>query len=387
MIIEGFVIWGIAVRRIVAALAAVATTACAGSSLTSAHRPAASARTSAASTAVPWSSIGPGWFLVSVDAPTTHLLLVDPAGRRYPVFTSSRANDRVVGWSGDGQRVLLQLDGDRIWPERTDVVDLRDGQEWRPVLPAGTGLFGFTRPRGLGLLTAMSTRQADGGFAHYRIERRSLTGADPVRLANDVVNDGHGEHALFTSDGTQLVVNDGGHITVVANATGDTVRSLVNSEGCHPVRMWDATRVLARCSSTLRLVPINGGSPQVLVRTSRRGPNYVDVDAFRLPNGLYTDSLGACGSEFVGHLGADGHVLQVVVPHTVGNTVPLTALGKRIAVAAVQGCEGPDVPSLLWFDPVTGGEQVIWAPRRGDHRAAFVPFQADDVAPAEARLP
>jgi hypothetical protein len=79
-------------------------------------------------------------------------------------------------------------------------------------------------------------------------------------------------------------------------------------------------------------------------------------------------------------------VKPVPVPHTVGNTQPLTEWNGRLAIAAVRGCEGPDVASLLWFDPVSKAEQVLWSPRRGDRNAQFIPFQQADVAPTQAGL-
>src|SRR5438270_4440074 len=122
---------GWAVRRLVAVAAALTavTTACSGSavhrvsapapiasptpsgavtpgvtsSASAPARPAPTVRHFAAAAGVPWASIGPGWFLAVVDSRSTRLLLVDPHGKHYAVYTAS-GQRRIDGWSGDGQR-------------------------------------------------------------------------------------------------------------------------------------------------------------------------------------------------------------------------------------------------------------------------------------------
>jgi len=322
----------------------------------------------AAATGVPWSSVGPGWFLVAVDGKTTRLLLVDPTGHHYPVYTAGRSGMTVTGWSGDGQRVLLQQLYTRR-PQPTYVVDLRTGREWQPRLPAHASVFGFTAPNGLGLLTAAVTGFSSGSPSGYRIERRGLDGGDPVALSSDLVAE-HGEvtpNAVYLPSGTALVVGEAGRLVLVDNATGQPVHAIPGSSDCTSRRMWDATHVLAGCPHGLTLLSITDGPGRILVRPhSNKGPDYDDVDVWSLGGALYTRSLGACGYEFVGRVDADGHVHEMPIPHTVGNTIPLAVWNGRLAVQARQGCEGPDAPSLLWFDPSTGAEQVLWSPQRGD---------------------
>jgi len=344
----------------------------------------------AVSAAVPWSTVGPGWFLVSVRATTTALVLVDPTGRHYPVYTAPSSHWHVVAWSGDGHRVLLQTDR-RDFPGTTEIVDLESGLTWRPSLPTGTGVLGFTRPEGLGLLTAAVSEHEENSYTHYRIERRSLYGGDAVVISRNLVPDTYTQHVVYTVDGAHVVVGSGKRLVLVANATGAVGRTLGPTGKCtSPIRMWDATHVLAACSSSLALVPLDGSKVVPIVRTnSKHGPDYKDVDVFRTADGeLYTDSLGACGSEFVGHVDGNGRVSQTQVPHATENTVPLDVRADRVAVEAELGCEGPEhVPSLFWWDPASGAEQVIWAPQHGDRGADFLPFQSGYVAPAQAWLP
>lgn len=341
---------------------------------------------------MPWWSVGPGWFLVSVDSPARHLLLVDPDGRHFPVFDVSSHSWQVVGWSGDGQRVLLQADT-RRFPAATEVVDLRTGRMWRPILPHGVGVVGFTRPLGLGLLTAVVSKQEDGSDTHYRVERRSLYGADPVVLSRDVVPDMYAQHLVYTPDGAHVVTTIAGQLSLVSNATGAVVRTLGPAQMCSsPVRMWDVTHVLALCSTGLYLQPLDGGSPAPLVSPdTRHGPDDVDINVFRTSGGgLYTDSLGACGYEFVGRVGRNYRVHETKIPNVTQNSKPLAVRGSTVAVEAVLGCEEPQkpqAPSLFWWDPKTGHEQVIWAPKQGDQDADFIPFQSPYAAPLQAWLP
>ena len=339
----------------------------------------------APATDVPWSAIGPGWFLVAVDRhrvrPQLQLLLVGSTGHRYRVYTSPRGTHRsVVGWSGDGQRVLLEDAYSRR--HVTYVVDLRAGRAWRLDLPADVQAAGFTLPRGQGLLTTADTDLA----IRYRLERRDLYGRRPVVLSTNATGIG-----VYVPRGTALLVPEGRRLTLVSNMDGRPLRTLPGSQGCFPVRMWDATTVLAHCPTSLSLFSLTGGASTVLLRpAAQRGHGYQgqdidDVDAWLLPDGLYTYALGACGYRFIGRMKSNGHIDPVRIPDTAGNTVPVTAWRGRLAVAAIQGCEGPAVPSLLWFDPTTKAEQVLWAPRSGDLDPQFVPYQASDVAsPIEA---
>ena len=213
-----------------------------------------------------------------------------------------------------------------------------------------------------------------------------------LSLPNLDPHDFYTQHVVYTPDGSDVVTKVGGRLSLVANATGDVVRPLGPAGMCSaPVRMWDETHVLAECSSGLFLEPLTGGNPvPLIVSHSQHGPDYLDINAFRTSDGgLYTDSLGACGYEFVGHVGHNGRVSETKIPNAKQNTLPRAVRGTTVAVEAVLGCEGPQkyqVPSLFWWDPKTDHEQVIWAPRRGDRGAAFVPFQSNFTAPLQAWL-
>src|SRR5579862_107735 len=102
---------------------------------------------------VPWSSVGPGWLLAKWGRAHLHvdgLVLISPTGTRY--LLSTTAPGELDGWSGDGQRALLEtFPIKQNVPQQFNVVDLRTGATIDSfVFPTSNAVLGpagtFTRP-------------------------------------------------------------------------------------------------------------------------------------------------------------------------------------------------------------------------------------------------
>jgi hypothetical protein len=136
--------------------------------------------------------------------------------------------------------------------------------------------------------------------------------------------------------------------------------------GCWPARWWNARTILAECEARgndlgrLWLVPAGGGKPAALTPQRKpSGPDYGDLDAWRLTSGLYLQSAGACGTLEFNKQAPNGSVSPVKVPGTLNlSTRILTALGPRLLIEAITGCGGSQ--SLLWFNPGTKAEQWLF---------------------------
>jgi TolB protein len=137
---------------------------------------------------------------------------------------------------------------------------------------------------------------------------------------------------------------------------------------CSPVRWWDGRTVLASCtppdssSWQLWLVPVSGARPKALTppRNPARSGDFGDLDAWRLPSGLYVQAAGACGVLHIFRQAPGGSIRLVTVPHTSGDNRVLTARGSRLLVQAPSDCTGS--VSLLWYDPGTKAEQWLIRP-------------------------
>jgi TolB protein len=137
---------------------------------------------------------------------------------------------------------------------------------------------------------------------------------------------------------------------------------------CSPVRWWDGGTVLASCEppdSSIRqlwLVPVSGARPKALTRPHdpRTTGDFGDLDAWRLPSGLYLQAAGACGVLHIYRQARNGSIKLVIPPHTTDDNRVLTARGSRLLVQAPTDCIGS--VSLLWYDPGTQAEQWLIRP-------------------------
>lgn len=351
--------------------------------------------------AIPWGTVGPGWF-VTLWAPhaafagfpppanwqhqPTTVFLVDPVGGRYRVSTlPAPSYYELLDWSGDGRRVLLETPS--TGGERAEVEDvsLATGGILHRFPASADASYQYTRPDGLAVLVSAA---GDGPGEAGSLVRDSLAGARQLTYPDRFPGVGPlapglaGQGGVLPSlDGTQVVVETTKRLALLAN-DGTFVRALGPSgEMCTPVRWWDAADILATCQPSasgaaqvpaLWLVPRAGGEPRKL--TSPAGHDLGDLDGWEVGGTVYTQAAGACGTEFLARRGPGGHMTPVPVPNTSGNDVHVVgAYGARLALQAMLGC-GAD-KSLFWFDPARSTEtDLLGSPLNGGTVLAALPY-------------
>ncbi len=332
--------------------------------------------------AVPWSEVGQGWMLATwspvpglhpgespppgsptYQTATTTLYLVDPQGGRYPITTfpppGEGSRPQLVDWSGDGTRALFSTDENG----KTGVteVDLRNGTKTEFTVD-GTGFIArYTRPDGKAVLL-----DTPKGLGSGSLERVDLVGNH--QLTYPVGQDFQGY--LATPDGTRLVLGSASGLAIMGNdgAVGKAL-PIAGQKDCAPTRWWDAASMIAltRCGSStgsqLWLVPIDGGTPTALTAPNHadHGPDYGDLNAWKLPAGTYLQAEGACGVIFLAKLNGDGTTSPVSVPevHT-GSVVVIGVHGGDLDLQARAGCGGGQ--ALIDFNPAAGTSTVLLGP-------------------------
>ncbi len=332
----------------------------------------------AGAASIPWSQVGPGWFLsewasvapseTSGPAKRYVLYLVDPQGGRYAITTLANQGRDLVGWSGDGRRALFETETSTS--SVVTVLDLPSGRSDTFTIPgAGQQSVGFTEPAGLALI--VSGQGPAAGPSHVR--RLSLNGAlehtYPTSFpgAGDLNGD-----LVYSPDGTELVLGTTGGFEVVAN-NGRPVRYIplsARAGACQPTRWWAPGVVLASCTRPnsgvplLWLVPTDGQAPSPLTLTPKRGSgDYGDVDAWSLPGGDYVQVLGACGYIYLGRRDGADRTVPVRVPGVAGDksVYVLGATNDQLALTASFSCS-PGSVSLLWFNPATNETRPLLGP-------------------------
>jgi hypothetical protein len=327
---------------------------------------------------VPWSQVGPGWTLSAwnpdkpsgkrsplggeeQDPTPTTLFLVDPAGGRYAMDTlpvpapGSAQPDALLGWSGDGQRALL----DNSMSSDVAVVDLSTGTSQEFSLGAGTRALGFTSPDGLAILA-----NAGSNPSRPRLERFSLTG-QLEHVYPSTFTGGHyynGSDAVESPSGTQLAVSTSGPVELMAN-DGQVIRSLpvsASAGSCVPLRWWSQADLLATCMSAstgtprLWLVPASGAAPSPLTSATPARGDLGDLNAWSLPSGTYVQDAGACGYLYVAKLLPSTQTTPVTVPGVPSgySSIVLGSYGSDLAIQANGACAGQS--RVMWFNPGSG---------------------------------
>lgn len=120
-----------------------------------------------------------------------------------------------------------------------------------------------------------------------------------------------------------------------------------------------------RVAPRLWLVPASGAQPTALTaQRDGEGPDLGDIDAWRLPSGLYLQAASGCGVIYIAKQASDGSAVTVNVPQTTGNDNQIvTADGGKLLVRAQTSCEPSS--SLLWFTPTTNAVQMLMHPPSG----------------------
>ena len=312
-----------------------------------------------AASLVPVSKVGLGWSIAEYStAPippkkgkgVTTLYAVSPQGKKYkfyswPAASQSAASYQVVDWSGDGQRVLVanfRNDFEQISVATGKVID-------KFKLPNGVAAVGYTRPQGENVLAA---DPLGDGFRRY-----DFTG----HLTQVLTTKGFA--AIESPDGTSVIVGTKSGLQEVSNsgAVIKNVNTPIGVVGCQPQRWWNATTVLANCNAKhgpgaprLWLFSMTTGHVSALT-AQRSGPilDQGDIDAWKLTSGVYLQSLGPCGVEYVGNLAGKKVSLPGV---SYASYHIVTGQGSSLLVEADNGCSAG--ASLVWFNP--GAKKVSW---------------------------
>lgn len=338
-------------------------------------RKAAAGQASASSSAVPWAAVGPGWVLDTYSAGTkarpapTTLYLVSPAGAKYPLHSwpaSKTPVPTLVAWAGDKTQALFEMHSADGLPDGYGELSLTTGAMTRMAFAsASTTPIGYTLPAGTQLLGITQNAQST------TIARYTRAGV----LVKTLVTVGQALGASYSPDGTELAVAGQGGLLLVSNAGGVPRKLPVPGAGartlCQPARWWNATTILASCGR-LWLVSVSGGAPSALtpVRDPGKPPNdYGDIDAWRLPSGLYLQSLGACGTLELNKQAANGSVSRVTVPGMTDSPVVVTASGAQLLVGQL-GCGGSG-GQLAWYNPATHAEHWVFKTGAGPSAVAY----------------
>jgi hypothetical protein len=331
----------------------------------------------AAKTAVPWKSVGPGWVLDTYStrtmkkaAPAT-LYLVSPAGAKYPLYTWKASKTLVpllVAWAGNKTEALFQLYSPQNMFSGYAELNLLTGKMTRiSFANPNSSTLSYTVPTGQQLLSSTANAKT------ATVARYSQAGALVKTLVTESSSFASGLPLTvrYSPAGTELGVAAPNGLLLVSNA-GGVIRKLPvpgtdTRIGCIPVRWWNTSTVLASClpastdTERLWLVPVSGAKPSALtpLRNPAKAPNdYGDIDAWRLPSGLYLQSLGACGTLELNKQAANGSVTRVTVPGMSDSPVVVTASGARLLVEQL-GCDGVG-GQLAWYNPATKAEQWLF---------------------------
>jgi TolB protein len=351
---------------------------------------------------VPWAKVGQGWMLAlwnpvtpgmpgsdplpnepAPDVATTTLYLVDPQGNRYPITTfAPDADPQLVDWSGDGSHALIKPETYEPGASSSSLVsiDLHTGAQ--TTLPI-KGYAQYTRPDGNALLIATDNDRDEPGT----LKRIDLAGNEQQSYPTDQLGGaGHFSGGYLQSlDGTQLVLgtanvekdgftkSDNNSLVVMGN-DGKIIRTLPSpmaKAGCSPVRWWDATVILAHCTSDaggqLWKMPIEGGTPTPLTAVNSGqeddpgfGGDIGDDVAWQLPSGTFLQSAGACGTMFLSRLTPDMHTTRVNIPGVSESVIVAGATTDKLLILGKVGCGG--TTSLLTYDPAANTSTVLLGP-------------------------
>jgi TolB protein len=326
---------------------------------------------------IPWNHVGSGWTL-AVWSPvasqqayqqrlkeTTTLYLVSPAGARYEeaVFRPGEFV-QVADWSGDRQQAVLTSTVGSAFPAPGQAATVTDLDL---VTGATVGSFAvkdlvsvkFTKPEGLALLADFDARNHA-----VTLDRMSVSGATELNFPTTFpVIGSYSGSAIYTPDGTDVVVGAAGGLAVVSNA-GPVVAELPvagAAGGCTVQGWWAAGVAEAACSidatPTYVAVPISGAKPYAVA--SEPFP----ADLWHIPSGTYSQNA-ACGIEWIVKLGAKGAWNRVELPGVLQSQSQFVAgtFNDTLLTVATPSCssgKNPPAPSLMWYDPTQNKTTVL----------------------------
>lgn len=341
-----------AIAGILSVTAAISGPALASAGSVSSHAPEP-ATVPAGLSAVPWSSIGPGWMLAiwnphpHAARPASYLELVSPLGAHYVLYRVPRFA-QLADWSGDGQRVLLTREGSSAGVVST--VDLRTGavEHSFSVNDAGFETFAtFTRPDGYALYVDDTV---------HGLTRYTLRGAVAQRFPASIDGLGRWTNSWLESpDGTELVLGTRLGLAIFENNGVLLSRiPVAHANQCQPVRWWSSSVILAHCNQTsrtglnTRLFLFSTASLRATPLTRLpRPPDLGDYNAFPVDGHVYVQATTGCGFGFVEELHGTAETRVPGLP----NSDVVTSTDRSLALETADSCSGQIV--VDWWTPAT----------------------------------
>jgi len=349
--------------------------------------------------AIPWQIVGRGWTLAEVSsAPattaagavangTTTTYLVDPAGGRYQVETSSPGvTPLLLAWTGDTQDALLAVPPSSPGGSASyELLSTRAGTITPLPLPANVTAVGFTRPDGENILAVRTTSDA------FKLQRYNLQGEVQATIGSLprksgspdwVPGCGIGCGALSSPDGlTDIWGVTGDEMQLVGNAGGGKVTRLTVPGGtsCVPLTWHSSTTVLAYCTvngqpypnGQLWLVPVDHSAPTPLTNPSgSQDFSGVATGAWQAPGAWFATETGASTCTGSGQRGlsvatvSGGSLQPVTVRGTSNNRNGIVSVYRgQLLLLGQTSCAGTS--SLIWLNPSTGGTTTVLAGQSG----------------------
>ncbi len=378
-------IWQVGTSKTVAGLACLALLAAGcGTAVSSGPTVAHDVPTRLIDRDVPWAQVGSGWTLATwAETPdTTTLTLVSPAGGRHRI-TQLPANYRLTDWSGDGRRALFSTsdyDAGTYGTTTLTELDLSTGATTVTTME-GRVAARYTRPTGKALFVTDEDRRT--------LRRVDLGGVEQLSYPTDRLGaaGSFNGHHLASIDGTLLVLGAEKGLAVVGN--NGRLRNHLDLPGpntnCVPVRWWNSGAVLARCSDAelignqLWQIPLDGSTPTALTAfSSGRRDDYGDVAAWRLPEGSFFQSLGACGATSLVRGTAQRRDALLAVPGVdAGRSVVVVgASGGTLLLRVTDSC-GPGI-ALIAYDTAARTSRVLLGPPATAGRVSAALAFSDD---------
>ena len=332
-------------------------------------------------------SAGEGWSLVryggtqSVEPSTEGpqiLYLVSPDGDVYEVRNLGTGGDlRLADWAPGSSRVLI-LRGPsqgRNGFGTAEVLDLETGASVGSfTLPPGVGAMSatFTRPTGQNVVVS-AARGANGWLKRYSPTGQELatllSATDPNLPPDGIIN--FNPTWIYGQDGTFAVVSQNGLSRVSADGSTTTPIPLpAGTLECWPIRWWDGSHLLARCtddlgpnaddpsfrrtSSNMWLISMTGQAPERLSSyVSKDGVDFGITNVWDVAGTRYAQWSGDCGAASLGTLGATGKYTML--------TNSVTAVGHRGATFAAPyktNCSDPG-SGLVFVNGSDGSTRII----------------------------
>jgi hypothetical protein len=327
---------------------------------------------------IPWSQVGPGWFLAAPYNATSGtgkgLYLINPIGGRYLITDHlPHARDGAVAWSPDGTRAMLtrrQNNENAVFTE----VELATGRVLHTFNASDTSFIGYTRPQGHAILVIR-----DAGTSPS-LERLSTDGSHQLTYPRTLPGFGEiGFPVLYNATGTELLVG-GQHGMALLGNDGRLIRILrapAGAHGCWPTKWWNSSTVLETCNFdvsprySVLLQPVAGGQSEKLAGAGKTYPLGF-ADAWRYSEGTLLSEGTGCGPGRLDVL-RDGVIRTLKLPAGVEKYPPVIGVnGDLVTLRRLGGCPIRNEESVISLNLVTGATTTLF---RGTAQLIPYPWQ------------